>query len=81
MDENFPNSPAKVYVVTQDGFLDGYGTEIYLVGVFTEKKKAEKAASAERTSITEIQLDKAFPLEESICGGLENDFYLGGYNE
>lgn len=82
IDGGFPeDSPAKVYVVTQDGYLQGYGSEIYLVGVFTEKKKAEKAASAELAYITEIQLDKAFPLVKSKWGGVGNDYYLGGYFE
>lgn len=70
-----------VYVVTQDGYLNSYGSEIYLVGVFTDKKKAEKAASAERAMITEIPLNKKFPLKKSTWGGVGNDYYLGGYFE
>ena len=79
--EETKSSTNKVYVVTQDGYMNGYGSEIYLVGVFTDKKKAEKAASAERAMITEILLNKKFSLKKSTWGGVGNDYYLGGYFE
>jgi len=80
-DSSTDSSTDKVYVVTQDGYLHNYGSEIYLVGVFTDKKEAEKAAYAGIVNITEIQLDKAFPLVKSKWGGVGNDYYLGGYIE
>lgn len=69
----------KVYVVTADTWDMGYGSEIYLIGVFQDKDKAEQAANENDGIIgivTEMTLDEPHP----IVNG-KNDKYLGGYIE
>lgn len=76
-----------LYVVTADGYDDGYGSEIYLLGVFKDEESAkameEKYPHLEVT-ITAVELGKEYPLSPNDRGwGLtyENDNYLGGYVE
>ncbi len=71
-----------VFVVTDDGYEHGWGAEIYLIGVFTDKDKAEKALKkTHRGKIKEIPMDKAFPLKKDTFDDYHNGFYLGGYAE
>jgi len=71
----------KVYVVTADGWFEGYGSLIFLVGVFTDKAEAEKAAANEEyANIKEIPINKTFPLEGDKHEA-ENDYFLGGFCE
>lgn len=74
----------KVYVVTENGWMDSFthGELIYLVGVFTDKDTAKKAAEERDAEITEIELNKVFPLKgnkDKLCN--ENQYLLGGYVE
>lgn len=73
----------KVYVLTKDGWNCAYGSEIYLIGVFFNKDIAKEVASKYDAEITEIEPNKAFPLnynkDEPECD--YNDYYLGGYIE
>lgn len=77
-----------LYVVTADGWLSGYGVEIYLIGVFDDREQAESAlanvaAKGGLGKIKEVYLNNEHPLK--ISGGyrtdLSNDLYLGGYCE
>ncbi len=52
-----------VYVVTEDGCKTGYGSSIYLKGVFTDKGKAAKAMFT-GGKITPVELDEYYPLTE-----------------
>ena len=73
-----------VYVVTADGWREGYGSQIYLVGVYTDPKKAEETAKniTVPTIITKAVLDKAYPLTETgFMSESCNSNYLGGYYE
>jgi hypothetical protein len=77
-----------VYVVTANGWREGYGANIYLMGVFTSRKKAQEAAHElpYSTQINGVPIDKAFPLKRDYDNCLEDDnysnqYYLGGYCE
>lgn len=82
----------KVYVVTKNGLKNDVeiGEFIYLLGVFTDEDTAKKVAEEHNAKITEIELNKVFPLKKQsalIRGHYEeyddeeNDYYLGGYAE
>lgn len=79
----------KLYVVTADGWLTGYGTNIYLVGAFDNLEAAEKAQSHAKEKgayckIHEINLNEEHPLRKNNPFNeveVGNDFYLGGYCE
>lgn len=72
-----------VYVVTKDGWNDSYGSEIYLLGVFSNKDTAKIVAKEHHAEVTEIEPNKVFPLKhdknEPWCD--YNSYYLGGYAE
>ena len=72
-----------VYVVTKDGWTEGYGAEIYLLGVFSDKNVAEKVATENNADVTEIEPNKAFPLKrgDHWWESDYNDYHLGGYCE
>lgn len=79
-----------VYVVTANGWREGYGAEIYLMGVFSDLEKARAASYWTPTApaqIDKIPIDKVFPLTRDYYNRLEiydnysNQFYLGGYVE
>jgi hypothetical protein len=73
----------KVYVVTKDGWNMGYGSEIYLLGVFFDEDTAKKVAKDHHAEVTEIEPNKVFPLkhdkDEPECD--YNSYHLGGYAE
>lgn len=73
----------KVYVLTADGWTQGWGSEIYLMGVFFDKKTAEREAEKQDThvSITDIEANKIFPLKTNNFQEKTNAYYLGGYIE
>lgn len=73
----------KLYVVTANGELGGYGSEIYLVGVFTSQEAAENAMvnNALQYNITEVIQDKVYPLVKESDTYYDNANYLGGYVE
>jgi len=77
------DAEATVSVVTADGWNSGYGCRIYLLGVFTNHKDADRCATqfAPEASITEVEINKAYPLKPDIDGDNENELYLGGYCE
>ena len=73
----------KAYVLTADGWTHGYGSELYLMGVFFDKETAEKKAEEQdvHVSITEIEANKVFPLKTNAFFEETNAYYLGGYIE
>ena len=75
--------PKEVYVLTQDGWTEGYGSEIYLIGVYLDKELAERYVSEHfNVTLTIIEPNKAFPLRYGQQGrNMENDYHLGGYIE
>ena len=78
-----------VYVVTANGWREGYGANIYLMGVFTSRKKAQEVTHNLPYSmqIDEVPIDKLFPLKRDYDNYSEyydnysNQYYLGGYVE
>lgn len=71
----------KVYVITDDGYEENYGSEIYLMGVFSDIEKAKRRVRKYGGKITEIEVDKIYPLKEVEFGNKANEYYLGGYYE
>lgn len=77
----------KLYVLTVDGYTRGYGSYIYLVGVFDSMKKVEEAQNTldkeirEDSSINEISLNEVAELTEDRWGDFANRYLLGGYHE
>lgn len=76
----------KVYGVIANGYHNGYGAELYLVGIFSNKKQAdevkEKYADDCFTTEVEVELNKEYPMifiDEYY--GHSNDNYIGGYIE
>lgn len=82
----------KVYLVRIDGLVDNdYGVDLYLLGVYDTRDKAEEAVKtlpdeiksapdAEYVKIVECDLNKTLEVEKSFWG-YETDVYLGGYME
>ena len=75
----------KLYVVTADGWKMGYGSELYLIGVFNSEEKAVDAYKRSEElgaycRITVIGLNEEHPMN-SVFNSLGNDLYLGGYCE
>ena len=79
----------KLYVVTADGWTLGYGSELYLVGVFDTEEQAVEALDKARKAgayckIKEINLNEEHPMKKGERKwelDLSNDIYLGGYCE
>ena len=58
-----------VYVVSFDGYLWGYGTEIYLLGVYSSRELAEKAVNVFKQKLRErndLDDDIKYTLEPDI---------------
>ena len=73
-----------VYVVTEEGLREGYGSYIYLIGVFDTLEQAEKVRSVnDYREITPISKNIEYPLEKGndYCENYRNDYFLGGYEE
>ena len=73
-----------LYVLTANGYTASYGSEIYLIGVFDDKKKAEEIASKQKvyTVLTEVNLNALYDLKyDRRHGEYSNKNYLGGYVE
>ena len=82
----------KVYLVRFDGLVaNKFGVELYLLGVYDTRDKAEEAVKtlpdeiksapdAEYVKIVECDLNKTLEVEKSFWS-YETDVYLGGYAE
>ena len=83
----------KVYLVSYNGLVDGYGFEGYTAGIFSSLEKAEEVAeftkvhlgliedASTETSITELELDEVLDSDMSIMDPSKFGAYLGGYSE
>ena len=77
----------KLYVLTVDGYTEGYGSQVFLVGVFDSLEKAEEAQNSlddeicQAASIDEVLLNENVPLTKDEWGDFHNIHYLGGYCE
>lgn len=83
---------SRAYIVTFDGVVKDYGTEIFLGGVYDSEEEAKKGlircksqfrtmkeANA-RVSITEVEMNETLPV--AYAEGLYfTEEYLGGYIE
>ena len=78
----------KVWLVTADLYEMSYGAEIYVLGIFSTKEKAEGCVknSFSFCKITEIEVDETYyEMKENKRGKMKIDCtkaeYLGGYVE
>lgn len=74
----------ELFVVTCNGYREGYGSELYLVGVFTseEEVKAAKSNPNLQYDVIKVPLGKVFPMEKTeYCNNYSNENYIGGYFE
>ena len=83
----------KVYLVTYNGLVDGYGEEVFTAGIFSSFEKAKEVeeftkvhlgliedASTE-TSIIELELDEVLDSDMNVMDPSKFGVYLGGYAE
>ena len=73
-----------LYAVTADGHNQPYGSEIYLIGVFDDKRKATETVSKckYQTKITEVEMNKKYRMKhDKFWDEWSNEKYLGGYSE
>lgn len=85
-----------VYMVSFDGYLNGYGSESYLLGIYSTQELAEEAVNvfkkriAERredidlcigTDIKAIVVDHTYELRIDPGWEVATQVYLGGYIE
>lgn len=87
----------KVYIVTFDGYhFDSYGSEIYLLGVYSSREKAEEAvkkavadmkamgdeydSDVNKPNIEEVELNESKRIFE-YSFEFKTDVCLGGYCE
>lgn len=84
-----------VYVVSFDGYLWGYGSESYLLGIYSTQELAEEAVNVFKKHIEEredidcniepdiraIVVDHTYELRIDPDWGVETQIYLGGYIE
>ena len=78
----------RVYVVTMDGWKGGWGTEIYLVGVYDSRDLAESVVNELETkgveaTWSEATINRTRKIEQHTWEreSFQTDAYLGGYVE
>ncbi|MBP5598410.1 MAG: hypothetical protein J6Y02_23790 [Pseudobutyrivibrio sp.] len=80
----------KAYIVFYDAWRDGYGTAIFIKGVYTDYNKAKEVCSTMDGYIEEIEIDHeydtCYDAKDYIYGDLYegnpgNIKYIGGYQE
>ena len=73
----------EMYLVTADGWLGGYGSKLFCVGIFNNKEVAERVAKKyEYSTVTKLEPNKEYPLiKEDGWPVLKNDLCIGGYVE
>ena len=73
-----------VYVVTADGIKDGWGSVVYLIGVYNTEEQAQKVCKENEdwgAEVTEITANTTYSLRQNEDGNYLNEHYLGGYEE
>ena len=76
-----------VWMVTTDTWTEGYGSTIYLVGIFDSEQEADDAVDAahmryETVNKYAVELNNRYDLRTPFSGEpTENAIYLGGYIE
>lgn len=76
-----------LYLVVADGWILGYGSQMYCLGIFDSKSVAEKISEEYRSKtnvsviISEIEMNQEYPLRKDEFYGYINENYLGGYFE
>lgn len=62
----------KLYLVTCEGFVDGYGTEIFLIGIFTTEEQAiierDKVISQMKAKFEELNDSGYYDDDIKDCG-------------
>ena len=73
----------ELFVVTAEGWREGYGSYVYLIGVFDSEKLAKHYCINEYYNITKVSLNTHNPLlkEKQEFEQYLNDNFLGGYIE
>lgn len=78
----------KLYVLTIDGYTEGYGCQIFLVGVFNSIEKAKDAQNnldeeiRKQSSIDVINLNEVAEItKDTQDDNYRTEYYLGGYLE
>ena len=56
-----------LYLVTCDGHAGGYGSEIYLIGIFTTKEQAEAAINQVNLDINTVLRNKYDDWDDHNC--------------
>ena len=79
----------KVWIVTFDGYWDGYGSFIYLLGVYDGEGKAfsarerfikEQDVAEYQVSINSVEINNTLEVVKGPWA-YTTDIYLGGYAE
>ena len=79
-----------LYVVSYDGYLGGYGSELYLLGVFDNPDEAIAVKEAFdlkydeyglEANIDEIEPNQIYDVKVKRGLVAETSIYLGGYTE
>ena len=80
----------KVYLVVFDGWLAGYGSNIYLLGVYDNENKANEIAASFNKKyeeelveayVEEVDLNHTYDEEREGDWAIRTPIYLGGYVE
>lgn len=81
----------KVYLVIFDGYLQGWGSYAYLLGIYDSESKAKEAIAtlpdelrvefSERVEIHEVEVDNTQKVHKDLIGDYFTDIMLGGYAE
>lgn len=72
-----------VWIAYVDTWTDGYGSSIYLLGVFDDEAKAVEARKTaekeyESVFVNKVEVNKIYSLEPLVAA---ESMYLGGYTE
>ena len=79
-----------IYIVSFDGWLGGYGSEIYILGVYDDPDKAIEAKELfDRkyenydlvADIDEVVLNQEYDVKVKECDAASTSVCLGGYLE
>lgn len=80
----------ELYLVTVNGWTNGYGVEEYVIGIFDDESTAERVAKENQVRhgnvvndprITKLNLNDVCGLKPDECFDYSNRLYIGGYIE